>query len=103
MASPRKRSREGIVSRVVYFVIVIGVVSGVFQYVTGGVKVGDDGWFRAGQNTISELFDRGSETATRNLEDITDGAGSQAGEHIRDKFSRTTDPERAPAPESASE
>jgi len=101
MAPPRKGSRDGIVSRVVFFVVVIGIVFGVFQYVTGGVKVGDDGWVRTGQQKISELFDRGSEVTKGELEDITDGAGTQIGEQIREQLSTT--PTQAPAPEGEGE
>ncbi len=89
MAPPRKGPREGIVSRVVFFVVFIGIVFGVFQYVTGGTKVGDDGWFRTGQLKISELFDRGSDTAKEHLEELTDGAGTHIGETIRDQLSTT--------------
>lgn len=89
MAPPRKGPREGIVSRVVFFVVVIGIVFGIFQTVTGGTKVGDDGWFRIGNQKITELFDRGSDTAKEQLEEITDGAGTQLGETIRDQLSTT--------------
>lgn len=89
MAPPRKGPREGIVSRVVFFVVVVGIVFGIFQYVTGGTHVGDDGWFRIGNQKISELFDRGSDTAKEQLEEITDGAGTQLGETIRDQLSHT--------------
>lgn len=101
MAPPRKGSRDGIVSRVVFFVVVIGIVFGVFQYVTGGVKVGDDGWVRTGQQKISELFDRGSEVTKDELEDITHGAGTQIGEQVREQLS--TSPTQAPAPEGEGE
>ena len=90
MVPPRKGPREGIVSRIVFFVVVIGIVFGTFQYVTDGTKVGDDGWFRTGQQKISELFDRGSDTAKEQLEEITDGAGTQIGETIREQLSTTT-------------
>ncbi|WP_277371898.1 hypothetical protein [Rhodococcus rhodochrous] len=89
MAPPRKGPREGIVSRVVFFVVVIGIVFGIFQTVTGGTKVGDDGWFRIGNQKITELFDRGSDTAKEQLEEITDGAGTQLGETIREQLSTT--------------
>ncbi|WP_169690432.1 hypothetical protein [Rhodococcus sp. HNM0563] len=89
MVPPKKGPREGIVSRVVFFVVVIGIVFGIFQYMTGGTKVGDEGWFRTGQQMISELFDRGSDTAKEQLEKVTDGAGTQLGETIRDQLSTT--------------
>ena len=86
----RKSPREGIASRVVFFVVAIGIVLGAVQYLTGGVKVGDDGWFRTTSTQLGELFNRGSDAAQDKLEKATDGAGAEIGEQLRSQFNSTT-------------
>lgn len=95
MAGPVKKSKDGIVSRVVFFIVAIGIALGAFQWLTGGIKVGEDGWFGTGHEKISEIFQRGSDATHDKLEEVTDGAGNRIGNEIRDQFSTPTP---APAP-----
>lgn len=73
-----------------FFVVAIGIILGAVQYLTGGVKVGDEEWFNTTTSRLGQLFDRGSDAAQDKLEKATDGAGAQIGEQLRNQFDSTT-------------
>ncbi|WP_458683344.1 hypothetical protein [Prescottella equi] len=93
MAGPvKKKSKDGIVSRVLFFVVVIGVLLGVIQYLTGGIKVGEDGWFSNTRDKVSGIVEDGSGQVADKIESVTDGVGGKIGDQIPDTYRPTSTP-----------
>ncbi|MGO4201955.1 hypothetical protein AB4Z09_09365 [Rhodococcus sp. TAF43] len=94
MAGPvKKKSKDGIVSRIVFFVVVIDVLLGVIQYLTGGIKFGEDGWFSNYRDKVSGIVEDGSGQVADKIESVTDGVGGQIGDQVPDKYRPTETPE----------
>lgn len=93
MAGPvKKKPKEGLVSRGLYFVVAIGVLLGVIQYLTGGIKFGEDGWFSNYRDKVSSIVEDGSGQVADKIESVTDGVGGQIGDQIPDKYRPTETP-----------
>ncbi|GAB2640685.1 hypothetical protein GCM10027068_20370 [Prescottella soli] len=93
MAGPvKKKPKDGIVSRILFFVVVIGVLLGVIQYLTGGIKFGEDGWFSNYRDKVSSIAEDGSGQVADKIESVTDGVGGQIGDQVPDKYRPTETP-----------
>ncbi len=99
-AGPAKKSKDGIISRVVFFVVVIGILLGVIQYATGGIKFGEDGWFTNYREGVSGVVEDGSGEVKKHIEDATDGVGTKVGDGLREQLNVTPSETSPTVPES---
>ncbi|MFI9507161.1 hypothetical protein [Nocardia sp. NPDC052566] len=62
MKRPRPpRSRDGVVSRVLWFVAITGIALGIFRLAGGGVTIFEPGWFDRARGTVQTGVDEGGQ------------------------------------------
>ncbi|MDH6284148.1 hypothetical protein [Prescottella agglutinans] len=67
------------------------------QYLTRGIKFGEDGWFSNYRDKVSGIVQDGSGEVADKIDSVTDGVGSEIGGQIPEKFRST----QTSAPETA--